>query len=234
MNVGIDLGTSYSLIAIAQGSEPLVVPDSQDPEFVETPSSVYISPDSAFVGRRADRMESENPALLRRAFKRRFGDTQALLRAQGQDWFPETLAALLLTKLVRDATRVRPEDVEAAVITVPVHFDDAQRKAVLNAAHLAKLEVLALFDEPTAAALHYRMQAEARRQTLLVYDFGGGTFDVSVLTLDHGELVGCAKTGVTELGGKDLDTRLRALILAQYGQALGQPVAAEDLSLPIG
>ena len=112
MNVGIDLGTSYSLIAIAQGSEPFVVPDSQEPEFVETPSSVYISPDGAFVGRRADRQESENPALLVRAFKRRFGDTQALLRAQGQDWFPETIAALLLTKLVRDATRGRP-DVEA-------------------------------------------------------------------------------------------------------------------------
>ena len=118
------------------------------------------------------------------------------------------------------------------MITVPAHFDDAQRKAVLNAAYLAKLEVLALFDEPTAAALHYRMQAEARRQTLLVYDFGGGTFDVSVLTLDHGEMVGRAKTGVTELGGKDLDTRLRSLILAQYGQALGHPVAAEHLSLP--
>ena len=233
MKVGIDLGTTYSLIARmdANSGVPRLIADHGAPDEFHTPSVVLIGSHGAFVGRVADLLLEENPDLQAiRFFKRQLGeDAPLLFDAQQRPWFAEALAALLLRKLRFDAETAG--HVDSAVITVPAHFNDRQRKAVIAAAALADLPVLGLVEEPVAAALHYGVQQASHDQILLVYDWGGGTFDATVLSMDARGVYVLAKHGVTELGGKELDDRIAAIILSQFERALGAPLPLKAATL---
>ena len=229
MRVGIDLGTTYSLVAeMDVEGQPRLIPDCSDPDLVHTPSAVHITAEgNAFVGTLAETLLENDPAIqVLRFFKRQLGSREPVFfDERGQAWRPEAVAALLLRKLVFDAESASPERVEHAVITVPAHFNDPQRKAVLNAAALAKLPVLGLVEEPVAAALHYGVQKAVRDRIVLVYDFGGGTFDATALSMDASGVYVLAKTGLTELGGKEIDEKIGEMVLAQFARALGRPPA---------
>ncbi|HET7746260.1 MAG TPA: Hsp70 family protein [Vicinamibacteria bacterium] len=227
MNVGIDLGTTYSLIARmdAEG-RPALLPDYTDPEVVHTPSVVHLAPGAAYVGLLAEALLEQDPQIaVIRYFKRLMGEQQPVhYDDQGRPWYPEGVSALLLKKLRHDAETSTAADVEGAVITVPAHFTDPQRKAVLAAAALADLSVIGLVEEPVAAALHYGVLNQVHDRIMLVYDFGGGTFDATALSMDASGVYVLAKTGITELGGKELDEVIGQMILAQFEVALGAPL----------
>ena len=229
MRVGIDLGTTYSLVAeMDVEGQPHLIPDCSDPDLVHTPSAVHITPEgNAFVGTLAEALLENDPAIqVIRFFKRQLGSREPVFYDErGQAWLPEAVAALVLRKLVFDAESASPERVEHAVITVPAHFNDPQRKAVLNAAALARLPVLGLVEEPVAAALHYGVQKAVTDQIVLVYDFGGGTFDATALSMDASGVYVLAKTGLTELGGKEIDEKIGEMVLTQFERALGRPLA---------
>ena len=222
MNVGIDLGTTYSLIArMEPDGTPTLLPDHTDPTLVATPSVVYLGKDCAIVGQLVATMVEENPEIKTiEFFKRRFGDTKPIFfDDRGNPWYAESIAALVLRKLVFDAESFTAGRVDSAVITVPAHFNDLQRKGVLAAAGLAELPVLGLLEEPVAAALHYGISQGAQDQVLLVYDLGGGTFDATVLSLDAKGVYVLAKEGLTNLGGKEFDEKLGAMVLERFERA---------------
>ena len=224
MKVGIDLGTSYSLIArIHPDGSTSLIPDATDEERVHTPSSVIVTRGGAFVGAIAEDMVEDQPDLpIIRFFKRRLGERDPIyFDDRGVGWHPEAIAALLLDKLRFDAERATSKRVEGAVITVPAHFTDPQRRAVAAAAMLADLPLLGLIEEPVAATLHYGVSTGAERKVLLAYDFGGGTFDATVMSLDQNGVYVLGKSGLTDLGGKELDEKIGEAILEQFTRALG-------------
>ena len=226
MNVGIDLGTTSSLIArLGPDGLPALFPDSTDPQLDSTPSAVYIQGGSAIVGSLVDVMAEENPDLRTlRFFKRNFGEGNPIYYDGGNAWYAESVAALVLRKLVLDAEAFSASRVSGAVITVPAHFNDVQRKAVIAAASLADLPVLGLIEEPVAAAINYGVQQAASEQILLVYDFGGGTFDATVLSLDEKGIYVLSKEGSTTLGGKELDEKIGEMILERFERAGVSPI----------
>jgi len=225
MKVGIDLGTSYSLVARTHpdGSTTLV-PDFRDHERLHTPSVVLVTGGSAFVGTIAEDIVEDHPELpILRYFKRHLGEREPVyFDDQGAGWHAESIAALILDKLRFDAETEVSRKIDGAVITVPAHFNDLQRKAVTAAAALANLPLLDLLEEPVAAALHYGVTTESHSRVLFAYDFGGGTFDATAMTLNDKGIYVLAKTGATDLGGKELDERVGELILDQFQRALGR------------
>jgi molecular chaperone DnaK len=205
--------------------QPMLMPDCSDQDVFHTPSIVHISENSAFVGLIVETLMEQNPDLkVIQFFKRHFGKTDPIyFDPQGTPWYPEGVAGLVLKKLKFDAENYTSSQVESAVITVPAHFSDPQRKAVLQSAMLADITVLGLVEEPVAAALHYGVTSASYDQVLLVYDFGGGTFDATALSLDSKGVYVLAKSGRTELGGKELDEAVAAMILEQFERAVGSP-----------
>lgn len=227
MKVGIDLGTTFSLVArMGPTGQPVLLPDASDRGAFHTPSVVHVSGESAFVGQMAEDLLEQDPSLkVIRFFKRQFGTGQPIyFDEQGNAWHPEAVAALVLKKLCFDAESHAATPVASAVITVPAHFNDPQRKSVLSAALLADIPVLGLVEEPVAAALHYGVTHAAHEQVLLVYDFGGGTFDATALSLDPNGVYVLAKTGLTDLGGKEFDEAIGSMILEQYDRSTGSPL----------
>src|SRR5688572_11078398 len=228
MRVGIDLGTTYSLVARmdAEG-RPILVPDHVESDVFHTPSVVHITQNAAFVGSVAEALLEQDPQLqVVRFFKRSMGDpTPVFYDDNGAAWYAEGVAALVLRKLAYDAETSAAARVDDAVITVPAHFSDPQRRATLAAATLSDLSVLGLVEEPVAAALHYGVSAGAQDQVMLVYDFGGGTFDATVMSMDARGVYVLAKSGLTELGGKEFDEKVGEMVLRQFEHALGGPLA---------
>lgn len=219
MRVGIDLGTTYSLIArMGLDGTPVLLPDHSDRDLFHTPSAVCILPNAAFVGSMVETLLEQEPDLkVIRFFKRSFGDVQPLfIDEQGSPWYPEAIAALVLKKLRFDAESFSSAVVESAVITVPAHFNDPQRKAVLASAALADIPVLGLVEEPVAAALHYGVTHHSHDQVLLVYDLGGGTFDATVLSMNADGAYVLAKDGLTDVGGKEFDDKIAEIVLARF------------------
>lgn len=234
MHVGIDLGTTYSLIArLDPGGRATLVPDSTDRELVHTPSAVYVNGRTAFVGSVVDLLLEQDPDLpVVRFFKRHFGESVPVVYdREGTAWLPEAIGALVLKKLRFDAESHTSLGIEGATITVPAHFNDVQRKAVKAAALLADLPLLGLVEEPVAAALHYGVTHAAHDRVLLVFDWGGGTFDATALSLDARGLYVLAKTGLTDLGGKELDEAIGARVLAQFEAVHGKGVATSARAL---
>lgn len=228
MKVGIDLGTTYSLIAkMEPDGRPVLMPDYSDADTVHTPSAVHIAGNSAFVGLMVETLLEQKPDLkVIRFFKRHFGEkTPIYFDPQGTPWYPEAIAGLVLKKLKFDAENFASSEVENAVVTVPAHFNDPQRKAVIASAMLADIPMLGLVEEPVAAALHYGITNTSYDQLLMVYDFGGGTFDATALSMDSKGIYVLAKGGRTELGGKEFDEAIAAMILAQFETALGAPLS---------
>ncbi len=234
MKVGIDLGTTYSLISRMGGAGvPVLIPDCFEADIYHTPSVVYIPSGTAFVGQMVETLLEQQPEIkVIRFFKRRFGSSEPVyFDDSGTSWYSEAVAALLLKKLRFDVESFCSTSVEGAVVTVPAHFNDPQRKSVLASATLAEIEVLGLVEEPVAAALHYGMMNESHEQILLVYDFGGGTFDATVLSLDADGVYVLSKAGITELGGKELDEKVGEIVLGQFELALGAPIRLDARTL---
>lgn len=236
--VGIDLGTTFSAIAtLDEHGLPVTLPN-RDGEML-TPSAVLLLDDgSAVVGQSALDVALEQPDRVATLIKRRIGCPTFGRPVAGQDYRPETLSAIILRKLVQDAeARIGP--VRKAVITVPAYFDDTRRKATQDAGRIAGLEVLDILDEPTAAALAYSIQtADSSRspvprqpQTVLVYDLGGGTFDVTLVRLSQHRFQTLAIEGDVRLGGKDWDDRIVEHVAQQFQHHTGSDPRGDPLSM---
>ena len=209
--VGIDLGTTNSVISILEGGEPKIISNAEGHR--TTPSVVAFAKNGeVLVGDQAKRQAITNPDRTVRSVKRDMG-TDWTVEIDGKDYTPQEISARILQKLKRDAEAYLGEDVKEAVITVPAYFGDAQRQATKEAGQIAGLEVLRIINEPTAAALAYGLDKEGDEQQILVFDLGGGTFDVSVLEIGDGVFEVKSTLGDTSLGGDDWDERVWALTL---------------------
>jgi molecular chaperone DnaK len=234
MRVGIDLGTTYSLITVlGHDGRPYLIPDSENSELFATPSVVSIAEGSAFVGQIVETLTENNPDLpVQRFFKRNFGIAKPLyFDKNNSSWYPEAMAALVLKKLKHDAESYANESIDGAVITVPAHFDDAQRRCVLNAAALADIPVLGLVEEPVAAALHYTITQKVYDKLVLVYDLGGGTFDSTLLSIDENGTYVLSKEGISDLGGKEFDEQIAAYIIEQFEKLTRQKLNLNAITL---
>lgn len=211
--IGIDLGTTNSCVAVMEGGVPVVIPGTDGAR--TTPSVVAFSKrGERLVGNPAKRQAVTNAARTVSSFKRDMG-TDYTLKVDGRVYTPEMLSAMILAKLKKDAEAYLGAPVTDAVITVPAYFTDAQQQATRNAGQIAGLHVLRIINEPTAAALAYGLDRE-ERQKILVYDFGGGTFDVSVLEVDHDVIQVLASCGNNHLGGDDFDDRIVQYIVDTF------------------
>ena len=206
--VGIDLGTTFSAIAyINSHGKPEVISNREGER--TTPSVIFFEEDGTpVVGQAARNQAIVEPGRTIRFIKREMGNPSYRVNIDGEDRFPEYLSALILKKLKVDAEAQLGQPITRAVISVPAYFKDAQREATRQAAQMAGLEVLRIINEPTAAALAYGRDKVKGRQTILVYDFGGGTFDVSIVRVEDNKFTILGTDGNAKLGGKDVDQRL--------------------------
>ncbi|MGI6361406.1 MAG: molecular chaperone DnaK [Bacillota bacterium] len=216
--IGIDLGTTNSCVAVMEGGEAVVIPN---PEGARTTASVvaFSKEGERLVGQVAKRQAVTNPDKTVMSIKRYMGKKHDSV-IDGKTYSPQEISAFILQKLKSDAEAYLGETVNQAVITVPAYFSDAQRQATKDAGKIAGLEVLRIINEPTAAALAYGLD-KAEEQTVLVFDLGGGTFDVSILELDGGVFQVKATSGNNLLGGDDFDRRLVDYLLAEFKKAEG-------------
>jgi molecular chaperone DnaK len=228
--VGIDLGTTNSVVAVLEAGEPTVIPNAEGSR--TTPSVVAFAKDGeVLVGEVAKRQAITNPDRTVRSVKRHMG-TDWSIDIDGKGYKSQEIAARVLQKLKADAEAYTGDTVTQAVITVPAYFDDAQRTATKEAGQIAGLEVLRIINEPTAAALAYGMDKEGEDQTILVFDLGGGTFDVSLLDIGEGVFEVKATHGDTNLGGDDWDQRVIDWLVESFkndhGVDLGKDKMAEQ------
>jgi molecular chaperone DnaK len=211
--VGIDLGTTNSVVAVMEGSQPTVIPNAEGGR--TTPSVVaFTRTGERLVGQLAKRQAVTNPDRTISSIKRYMG-TDHTVKIDGKDYTPQEISAMILQKLVNDASTYLGERVTKAVITVPAYFNDAQRQATKDAGRIAGLDVPRIVNEPTAAALAYGLDKKAH-ETVLVWDLGGGTFDISVLEVSEGLFEVKATKGDTHLGGDDYDKRIVDWLVAEF------------------
>jgi len=216
--VGIDLGTTNSVVAVMEGSQPTVIPNAEGSR--TTPSVVaFTKTGERLVGQLAKRQAITNPDRTISSIKRHMG-TDFTVKIDGKDYTPQEISAMILQKLVNDASNYLGERVTKAVITVPAYFNDAQRQATKDAGKIAGLEVLRIINEPTAAALAYGLEKKGN-ETILVWDLGGGTFDVSVLDVGEGVFEVKATNGDTHLGGDDYDQRVVEWLVGEFRKEQG-------------
>jgi molecular chaperone DnaK len=226
--VGIDLGTTNSVVAILEAGEPAVIPNAEGSR--TTPSVVAFSTGGEIlVGEVAKRQAITNPDRTIRSIKREMGRDWKK-DVDGKTWTPQEVSAQILTKLKRDAEAYLGDTVTQAVITVPAHFDDAQRQATKEAGQIAGLEVLRIINEPTAASLAYGLDKQ-HDQTILVFDLGGGTFDVSLLEIGEGVFEVKATSGNTQLGGDDWDQRIIDWMVKEFKNAYGKDLSQDRMAL---
>lgn len=210
--IGIDLGTTNSCVAVLEGGEPKVIPNPEGNR--TTPSVVAFKGEEELVGEVAKRQAVTNKDTIA-SVKRKMG-TNEKVEANGKKWTPEEISAKILSKLKKDAESYLGEKVTKAVITVPAYFNDAERQATKNAGKIAGLEVERIINEPTAAALAYGLDKQDKLQTILVYDLGGGTFDVSILELGDGLFQVKATSGNNRLGGDDFDQKIVDYLVDEF------------------
>ena len=213
--IGIDLGTTNSCVAVMEGGKPTVIVNSEGSR--TTPSVVGFKEDGErLVGQVAKRQMVANPEHTVYSIKREMG-TDYKVNIYGKTYSPQEISAMILTKLKADAEAYLGQPVTQAVITVPAYFNDSQRQATKDAGKIAGLEVLRIINEPTAAALAYGLDKEGNKnQKILVYDLGGGTFDVSILEIGDGVFEVLATNGNTRLGGDDFDNRIVKLLVDDF------------------
>ncbi len=226
--VGIDLGTTNSVVSVLEGGEPTVIPNAEGSR--TTPSVVAFSKSGeVLVGEVAKRQAITNPDRTIRSIKRQMG-TDHNSTIDGKPYSPQEISARILQKLKADAESYVGDKVTEAVITVPAYFDDAQRQATKEAGKIAGLEVLRIINEPTAAALAYGLEKTEKDQTILVFDLGGGTFDVSLLDLGDGVFEVKSTSGNTNLGGDDWDQRLIEHLVKSFKNAHGIDLAKDKMA----
>ena len=227
--VGIDLGTTNSVVAVLEAGDPVVIPNAEGSR--TTPSVVAFSKGGeVLMGEVAKRQAITNPDRTIRSVKRHMG-TNWKIDIDGKGYTAQEISARTLQKLKRDAEAYLGDTVTQAVITVPAYFDDAQRTATKEAGQIAGLEVLRIINEPTAAALAYGLDKEGADQTVLVFDLGGGTFDVSILEIGDGVFEVKATHGDTQLGGDDWDQRVIDWLVNQFKSAHGVDLAADNMAV---
>lgn len=216
--IGIDLGTTNSCVAVMEGGQPVVIPNAEGAR--TTPSVVAFSKDGErMVGQIAKRQAVTNPDRTVISIKREMG-TNYKVNIDGKAYTPQDISAMILTKMKETAEAYLGEKVTQAVITVPAYFNDAQRQATKDAGRIAGLEVLRIINEPTAASLAYGLEKDGN-QKILVYDLGGGTFDVSILDIGDGVFEVLATNGNTRLGGDDFDQRIIDYVADQFQKENG-------------
>jgi molecular chaperone DnaK len=226
--VGIDLGTTNSVVAVMEGSQPTVIPNAEGSR--TTPSVVaFTKTGERLVGQLAKRQAITNPDRTISSIKRHMG-TDFTVKIDGKDYTPQEISAMILQKLVNDASNYLGERVTKAVITVPAYFNDAQRQATKDAGKIAGLEVLRIINEPTAAALAYGLDKKGN-ETILVWDLGGGTFDVSVLDVGEGVFEVKATNGDTRLGGDDYDHRIVEWLVGEFRKEQGIDLAGDKQAM---
>ncbi len=221
--IGIDLGTSNSAAAVLEGGRPTIIPSSEGTSLYGKafPSYVAFQKDGTrLVGEAARRQAVANPEGTVTAFKRKMG-TDYKYRVMGKEYAPQELSAILLQKIKEDAEAFLGEEVKKAVITVPAYFNDNQRQATKDAGEIAGLEVVRLVNEPTAASLAYGLDKSEKEEKILVYDFGGGTLDVTVMDFGKGVFEVESTSGDTQLGGTDMDNAIVDFLSREFKDKAG-------------
>ena len=227
--IGIDLGTTNSCVAVMEGGQPTVIPNSEGGR--TTPSVVGFKDGERLVGQVAKRQAIANPDRTVISIKREMG-TDYKVNIDGKAYSPEEISAMILSKLKQDAEAYLGGPVTQAVITVPAYFNDSQRQATKNAGKIAGLEVLRIINEPTAAALAYGLdKQDGKNQKILVYDLGGGTFDVSILEIGDGVFEVLSTNGNTRLGGDDFDNRIMNLLIEEFKKENGIDLSTDKLAM---
>src|SRR5438552_11740386 len=248
--IGIDLGTTNSCMAVLEGGEPAVIPNAEGGR--TTPSVVAFTQDGQrLVGAPARRQQVTNPTntifSIKRFMGRKYDEVSEEMKivpyevdkgpngdvrvqAEGKEYAPPEISAMILQKLKADAEAYLGEPVNDAVITVPAYFNNAQREATKDAGKIAGLNVLRIINEPTAAALAYGLDKEGSDQTILVFDLGGGTFDVSVLEIGDGVFEVKSTSGNTHLGGDDWDQRIIDWMVSEFKNAHGVDLSVDKMA----
>ncbi len=225
--IGIDLGTTNSCVAVMEGGEAIVIPNPEGAR--TTPSVVAFANGERLVGQVAKRQAVTNPDNTVMSIKRKMGQKIGV-KMGGKEYQPPEISAFILQKLKADAEAYLGETVTQAVITVPAYFSDAQRQATKDAGKIAGLEVLRIINEPTAAALAYGLD-KSEEHTVLVFDLGGGTFDVSILELDEGVFQVKATSGNNFLGGDDFDKRVVDFLVDMFRREQGVDLSADRVAM---
>ncbi len=227
--IGIDLGTTNSCVAVLEGGEPTVIANAEGMR--TTPSVVAFKKDGErLVGETAKRQAVTNPDRTVSSIKRHMGENYKVT-IDGKDYTPQDISAMILTKLKNDAESYLGEKVTEAVITVPAYFSDAQKQATKDAGRIAGLDVKRIINEPTAASLAYGLDKEEGSHKILVYDLGGGTFDVSILELGDGVFEVLATNGDTHLGGDDFDDVIMNYLADNFAKENGVDLRADKMAL---
>ena len=227
--IGIDLGTTNSCVAVMEGGEPVVIPNPEGNR--TTPSVVAFSKNGErLVGQIAKRQAVTNPDKTVISIKRKMG-TAEKVNIDGEEFTPQEISAMILQKLKADAESYLGQKVTQAVITVPAYFSDSQRQATKDAGKIAGLEVLRIINEPTAAALAYGVDKEDKDQKIMVYDLGGGTFDVSILDIGDGVFEVLATSGNNHLGGDDFDEAIMKYLVAEFKKESGIDLSTDKSAM---
>ena len=227
--IGIDLGTTNSCVAVMEGGEPVVIPNSEGSR--TTPSVVAFSKNGErLVGQIAKRQAVTNPDNTVISIKRKMG-TNEKVNVEGDKFSPQEISAMILQKLKADAENYLGQKVTQAVITVPAYFSDSQRQATKDAGKIAGLEVLRIINEPTAAALAFGMDKESQDQKIMIYDLGGGTFDVSILDIGDGVFEVLATNGNTHLGGDDFDNKIIDFLVDEFKKSNGIDLGQDKMAM---
>ncbi len=218
VTIGIDLGTTFSAMAVMEGGKPTIMNNAEGTR--TTPSVVHLKETEVIVGQVARNQAIIDPLHTIRSIKRKMG-TNEKIEIDGKDYTPEQISAMILQKLKKDAESYLGQPVKNAVITVPAYFNDSQRQATKNAGEIAGLNVLRIINEPTAAALAYGLDKQQQAHTILVFDFGGGTFDVSILELGDGIFEVKSTSGDNFLGGDDVDELIMNHLVNNFKKSTG-------------
>ena len=227
--IGIDLGTTNSCVAVMENGEPIVIANAEGAR--TTPSVVAFQKDgSRIVGQVAKRQAVANPDRTVSSIKRHMGENYKV-DIDGKGYSPQEISAMILSKLKKDAEAYLGGTVTDAVITCPAYFSDSQRQATKDAGKIAGLNVLRIINEPTAAALSYGLDKEGKTQKVIIYDLGGGTFDVSIMEIGEGVFEVLATNGDTHLGGDDFDKRVMDYLVAEFKQKEGIDLSGDKLAM---
>jgi len=225
--IGIDLGTTNSVVAVMEGGEPVVIPNAEGNR--TTPSVVAFIKDDRVVGEIAKRQAITNPDHTISSIKRKMGSDYKIV-TEGKTYTPQEISAMIIQKLKQDAENYLGEKVKQVVVTVPAYFTDSQRQATKDAGTIAGLDVLRIINEPTAASLAYGLD-KGEEQTILVFDLGGGTFDVSILDIGEGIFEVKATSGNNLLGGDDFDQRIIEYLADQFKKDYGIDLRSDKMAL---
>ena len=226
--IGIDLGTTNSCVAVMEGGEAVVIPNAEGNR--TTPSVVAFSKSGErMVGQTAKRQAITNPDRTIASIKREMGSDHRV-NIDGKSYTPQEISAMILQKLKSDAEAYLGQPVTEAVITVPAYFTDAQRQATKDAGKIAGLDVKRIINEPTAAALAYGVDKE-QTQKIMVYDLGGGTFDVSILEIDDGVIEVLATAGNNRLGGDDFDQCIMKYLVSEFKRTDGIDLSGDKVAM---